>query len=165
MNRLMLFAFLLLPGTVVFGQSTATLPGSRAVPGNVSGKMTVGQWPFNFSDGQTRQAAAGPLFKGSFSRGFDLRGPNETRNAPADLDQLFNAPSADLKSHFELLARNENPFSRFPLVATQHFSFEPIPTQWPNAKFEPIPTEWPNVKMLPIDQRSRGLVFARGSTK
>jgi hypothetical protein len=161
MNRLMLFAVLLLPSTVVFGQSTAALPGSQPV----TGKVSTGQWPFDFSDGQTRQAAAGPLFKGSFSQGFDFRDPNATQSAPADLDHLFSAPSADLKSHVELFAHNETPFSRIPLVAVQHFGFEPIPTQWPNAKFEPIPTEWPNVKMLPIDLGSRGLVPARGGPR
>jgi hypothetical protein len=159
MNRLVLFAVLLFQSTVVFSQSTATPPGSPQTPG----KASMGQWPFDFSNSHPGHTAARPTFKS-----FDCQGSNTTQNqasAPIDFDHLFNAPCADLKTHVEFFARNENSFSRSPLVVQPRFKFEPIPTQWPNAKTEQIPTQWPNLKLQPIDGGSPGLVPAHGSAK
>jgi hypothetical protein len=159
MNRLMLFAVLLFQSTVVFCQSSATPPGSP----QLRGKESIGQWPFDFSNGQLGQTAARPTFKS-----FGCHGPNTTQDqasAPIDLNHLFNAPCTDLKSQVELFARNENSFSPFPLVVRPHFKSEPIPTQWPNAKFEQIPTQWPNLKLQPIDGRSPSLVPAHSGAK
>ncbi len=159
MNRLMLFAVLLLQGTVVFCQSTATPSGSPFVPGNVS----MGQWPFDWSKVQSEQTASRPAFKS-----FDCLGPSTTRNqasAPIDFDHLFSAPCMDLKSHVELFAHNENSLSRSPLVVQPHLKGEPIPTQWPNAKIEKIPTQWPNLKLQPIKGGSAGLVPTHAGAK
>lgn len=159
MNRLMIFAVLLFQSSVVYCQSAATLPGSPQTPSNVH----MGQWPFDFTSGRQGQTAARPIF-----RGFDFRGSNTTRNpasAPIDFDHLLNAPDTDLKTHFEFLARNENPFSQSPVVVQPHSKFGPIPTQWPNAKTEQIPTQWSNLKLQPIDGGFRGVAPGRGSAK
>lgn len=159
MNRLMLFAILVFQGTLVFSQSPATPPASP----QTSGKASMGQWPFDFSYGRQRQTAASPFFTGLY-----FQGPNTTPNqtsAPIDFDHLFNAPDADLKTPFEFLARNENPFSLSPRFVQPQSKFEPIPTQWPNAKTEQIPTQWQNLKLQPIYGQSLGKVSTHGRAK
>ena len=159
MNRLMLFAVLLFQSTAVFFQSTATPFGSPQVPG----KVFILQLPFDFSNGQPGKTVAKPTFKS-----FDCPDLNATQNqvsVPIDLDHLFNASCTDLKSHVELFARNESPFSRTPLVLRPHPKGGPIPTQWPNAKIEQIPTQWPNLKLQPIGEESPGSVPAHSSAK
>jgi hypothetical protein len=159
MNRLVLFAVLLFQSSLIFCQSTATPTGSPHVPGKVS----MGQWPFGFGNGQPGQTAARPVFKS-----FDRHRPNASQNqanVPMDLDHLFNASCTDLKSHVELFALNENSLSRPPLVVEPHPKGEPIPTQWPNAKIEQIPTQWPNLKLQPIGGESPGLVPVHRSAR
>jgi hypothetical protein len=163
MNRLMLLAVLLFESTVVFCQSSATPHGSPQAPGKAAMGQVAGQWPLGFSNCQPGQTAARPWFKS-----FDCHGSNSTRNqasAPIDLDRLFNANCTDLKSQVELFARNEDSFSRSPLVVRPHAKGEPIPGQWPNAKIEQIPTQWPNLKLQLIDGGSAGLVPAHGGQK
>jgi len=159
MNRLILFVVLLFQSTVGLCQSAAIPPGNPQTLGEVS----MGRWPFDFSNGQPGQTAARPAFKS-----FDCHGTNTTQSqvsVPIDLAQLFNASCTDLKSHVELFSRNENPFSQSSFVVQPHLKSEPIPTQWPNAKLEQIPTQWPNLKLQPIDGGSPGLVSAHGSAK
>ena len=137
MNRLVLFAVLLSQSSLIFCQSTATPPGGPQVPGKVS----MGQWPFSFSNVKPGQTATRPTF-----RSFDCHDSNITQNQanpPADLDHLFDTSCTDVKSQVEFLARNESSFSRSPLVVGPHPNGEPIPTQLPNAKGERIPTQWP----------------------
>ncbi len=152
MNRLVLFAVLLSQSSLIFCQSTATPPGGPQVPGKVS----MGQWPFSFSNVKPGQTATRPTF-----RSFDCHDSNITQNQanpPADLDHLFDTSCTDVKSQVEFLARNESSFSRSPLVVGPHPNGEPIPTQWPNAKGERIPTQWPYLKLLPIDGISPDVV-------
>ncbi len=165
MHRFAFFALLVLQSSAVLCQSTATPPGTPQAPG----KPAAAQWPLDFSKVQPGQAAAKPAF-----RSFDCTGKNSAPNqpsAPIDLDHLFSASCMDLKSHVEpfalveLFARNEDSFSRSPLVVRPHPRGEPIPKQWPNLKFEQIPTEWPNLKLQLIDGGSPSLVPARGSAK
>ena len=168
MSRLMLLAVVLFQGTLfqgsaVFCQTPATPLGSAQISGKVSMGQLAGQCPFDFSGGLLGQSAAKPSFKS-----LECNGLNSTANqagAPIDFDHLFSAPSADLKTHLEFLARNESSFSRSPLVVQPHLKGEPIPTQWPNAKAEQIPTLWPNLKLQPIEGGSSGLVPARSSRK
>ncbi len=159
MNRLVLFAVLLSQSSLIFCQLTTTPPESPQVPGKVS----MGQWPFSLSNGQPRQTAERPSFKG-----FDCRGPNTAQNqagVPADLDRLFNAPCTELKSHADLFALNSDHFSQSPLFVEPPPKGEPIPTQWPNAKIERIPTRWPNLKLQPIGGVSAGLTPANPGAK
>ena len=159
MTRLVLFAVLLSQSSLIFCQSTATPPGSL----QGSGKVSMGQWPFSFSNGQPGQTAARRTFKS-----FDCHGPNTTQtqaNVPIDFDHLFNAPCTDLKSHVDLFALNENSSSWSPLVVGPHPKGEPIPTQWPNAKIKQIPTQWANLKLQPIDGGFSGLVPTHRSAK
>lgn len=165
MHRFVLFALLLVPSTAVLAQSMATPPGNSPAPA----KLSASQWPLDFSNSQPGQTAARPAVKS-----FDCHGPSPTptrASAPLDVDHLFNATCADLKSQVEplarveLFARNESSFSRSPFVVRPHLKGEPIPKQWPNLKVEQIPTEWPNLKLLPIDGGTPGLVPAHGSAK
>ena len=158
MIRLLLFAVLLSQSSLIFCQSAATPPGSPQGSGNVS----MGLWPFSFSNSKPGQAAARPTFKS-----FDCHGPNAKNqaNVPTDFDDLLNAPCADLKAHAGLFALNENSSSWSRLVVGPHPKGEPIPTQWPNARFEQIPTQWPNLKLQPIDGGSPGLAPARRRSK
>ncbi|MGA2350203.1 MAG: hypothetical protein ABSF70_07215 [Terracidiphilus sp.] len=159
MRRFALFAVIVLPSTMVFGQSAATRSGSS----QISSKPSTLQWPRRLSDGQPGHTAVGPVLKN-----FDCHGVSLTQNqasALADLDHLFCAPFLDLKSHAVLFAFNENPFASIPLIVPPHPKAEPIPTQWPGAKFEQIPTQWPNLKLQPIDRGSSGSVAGHGSAK
>lgn len=150
MQRFALFALLLFPGAAVLCQSTATSPGNSQAPG----KLSAVQWPLDFSNGQTRQAAAKPAFE-RFNCNVRNTAPSQA-SAPIDLNPLFSAPCMDLNAHaehfthVELFALNENSFSRSPLVVQPHPKGEPIPGQWPNLTFKQIPTEWPNLKLQPI---------------
>ncbi len=159
MNRLMLFAVLLFQSTVVFSQSSVTLPGSPQAPG----KASTSQWPFDFNNRQPAQTATSPTFKS-----FDCQVQNAARNqasAPICFDHLFSAPSTDSKSHAEFFAHNEIFSSQSPSLVPPQLKGEPIPTEWPNAKLEKIPTRWPNLKLEPIDEGSPGLVPPHGRTK
>jgi hypothetical protein len=159
MNRLVLFAVLLFQSSLIFCQSTAIPARSAQVPGKVS----MGQGPFRFSNGQPGQNTARRTFKS-----FDCHSPNATQNqanVPIDFDHLFNAPYMDLKSRVDLFALNENSSSWSPLVIGPHPRGEPIPTQWPHAKIERIPTQWPNLKLQPVDGISPGVVPVQGSAK
>jgi len=160
MKRLVLFAALLSQSSLIFCQSTSAPQGVPQVPGNVS----MGPWPFSFNVGRPGQTAIDrPAFKS-----FHCASQNTIQNqasAPIDLDHLFIAPCADVKSHVELFAFNTNSFSSTPLVVGPHAKGEPIPTQWPKAKIERIPTQWPNLKLQPIDKGAAGLVPASGRTK
>lgn len=159
MNRLVLFAVLFSQSGLILCQSTATPPGSAQVPDKVS----MGQWPFGFSNGQPGQTAARPTFKS-----FDCHGPNTSQhhvNTPADLDPLLSAYCTDLKSQVGPFALNENSFPRPSLFVGPHTKGEPIPTQWPNAKIGQIPTQWPNLKLQPIDGGSSSLIPAYRSPK
>jgi hypothetical protein len=164
MSRLVLVAVVLIQGT--FFQGTAVFCQSPATPlesPQISGNGSMGQLPFDFSGGQSGLTAAKPSFKS-----FRWEGPNSAANqasAPIDFYNLFSAPRADLKTHLEFFARNENSFSRSPLVVQPHLKGEPIPTQWPNAKAEQIPTLWPNLKLQPINSGSLGLDTVRTSKK
>jgi hypothetical protein len=143
----------------------ATPPGNSQAPR----KLSAVQWPLDFSNSQPGQTAAKPAFKNFNCRGSDTT-PNQA-SAPIDLDHLFSSTCTDLKSRVEtlarveLFARNENSFSRSPLVVWPRLKGEPIPTQWPNGKVEQIPTEWPNLKLQPIGGGAPGLVPAHGSAK
>jgi hypothetical protein len=158
MNRLVLFTFLLFQSSLIFCQSTATSPASPQVPSKVS----MGEWPFGFSNSPLEQGVARPTFKS-----FDCHGTNAKNQAsvPIDLDHLFNVACPVLKTDVETLALNERYFSRSPLVVGPRSKGEPIPTQWPNAKIEQIPTQWPNLKLQPIDGGSSSLIPAYGSQK
>ncbi len=159
MNRLMLFAVLLLETAVVFCQAPATPPGSSQVPG----KASIGEWPFNFNIGQPGQTALKPKFKSLDCNG--LSAIRTQASGSIDFDHLFGTPCAGSQSHVVFLARNENSFSLAPLVVQPHPKGEPIPTQWPNAKIERIPTQWPSLKLQPINGGSPDLVPAQASTK
>lgn len=159
MNRPMLFAVLLFQSTIVFCQSTATPPGSP----QTAGKGSMEQLPFDFNDSRPGQNAARPTFKS-----LDCQESSTTQNqanAPIDFEHLFSAPCADLSTHAEFLARNENSFSRSPLVVQPRSDFVPIPTQWPKARSEQIPTQWPKLKLQPIDRGSPDLIPAHSSRK
>jgi hypothetical protein len=166
MHRFALFSLLLFSSTAVLCQSMATPPDNSRVPQ----KPSAAQWPLDFSSGQPVQPAVKPVL-----RSFDCNGPNTTPNQagkPIDLDHLFDATCTDLKSQVEtlkrgveLFARNENSFSRSPLVVRPHPKGEPIPTQFPNAKVERIPTEWPNLKLQLVDGDSPPPVPAHVSQK
>jgi hypothetical protein len=159
MNRFVFFAVLLFQGTFVFCQTMVTPPESSKAPG----KLSTTQSPFDLSNGQPWQTAAGPAFKS-----FDCYGSNATQNragAPIDLDHLFNATCTDMKSHPALFALNENSFSPPLSVVRPHPKGELIPKQWPNLKFQQIPTQWPNLKLEPIDGGTPGLVPAHGNAK
>ncbi len=165
MNRFVFVALLLFPGAAVLCQSMATPPGNSQAPD----KQSAAQWPLDFSYGQPGQTASRPAFKSHNCQGANTT-PNQA-SAPIDLDHIFSAPCMDLKSHVdplahvELFARNEDSFSRSPLVVRPHPKGEPIPTQWPNSRVEQIPTQWPNLKLQPIDGGSPGLAATQGRAK
>jgi len=157
MNRLTLFLVLLFQSTVVFCQSVASLPGSPQVPGNAS----FGQGPINFSGGQF-----GQTFSSAKSGNTDFRdGLCQNRNqtsAHVDVKQRFHV-SVNPDSILLMLAQNNSLPSSF--LNGRNFGYEPIPTQWPNAKIEQIPTQWPNLKLQPIDGGSPGLVLVHRGAK
>jgi hypothetical protein len=154
MNRLALFSGFLCAATVALGQSTPAFSGITQNPG----KPLAFDNPFAANSGSSAGVAvarpSSPAPFGKIAQRNDFGVENSAVAGQADLDHLFQAPSANAGAH-TFFAWNELQ-QVIPLAPQFGGRAEAIPTQWPNAKFEQIPTQWPNLKLQDVPGERSG---------